>query len=127
MKKAIKIIAGIFLGIILVGAGGLFFMTRGLEEGKMVTIGEVDITGLEDGIYIGEYNSRRWTNKVEVKVQSNEIVEINLTDGFTHKDVMEKVYHRIIKDQSLDIDVVSGATVSSKAYIKAIENALGVE
>jgi len=34
---------------------------------------------------------------------------------------------RVIEAQSTDIDAVSGATVTSKAYLKAIENALGDE
>jgi len=33
----------------------------------------------------------------------------------------------IISHQSNDIDVISGATVTSKAYLKAVENALTVE
>ena len=36
----------------------------------------------------------------------------------------ENIVSRIINRQSLDVDVVSGATISSIAIIKAVENAL---
>ena len=37
------------------------------------------------------------------------------------------VIDEILKSQSLDVDVVSGATNSSKTIMKAIENALSVD
>ena len=43
---------------------------------------------------------------------------------FRVTDVEDELINNVIKNQSLDVDVVSGATVSSKAILKAIENAL---
>ena len=37
---------------------------------------------------------------------------------------VEEVAEAIVEQQSLDVDVVSGATISSKAAVKAVENAL---
>jgi len=36
----------------------------------------------------------------------------------------ETLYDRVIAGQSLHVDTVSGATLTSKAYLQAVENAL---
>lgn len=124
MKKRSKILVGIDLVILLMAGGLMFLLTRGLEEGKNLAIEDVSFAALEDGIYVGEHDAGRWTNKVEVEIRDGKIVSINLLDGYNHKSIMEEIYSRIIEEQTLKVDVVSGGTVSSNAYIKAIENAL---
>jgi len=124
MKKIIKVLAVVVGIFILVGVTGLIFATRGLEEGKAVTIESVNIAELEDGIYEGEYDYKRWENQVEVTVKNGEIIDIQLVDGFKHQEALEKIYDRVLMNQSLSVDTVSGATVSSNAYLKAIESAL---
>ncbi len=39
-------------------------------------------------------------------------------------EVTNTLFDRIIQNQSLDVDIETGATVTSHAYLKAIENAL---
>ena len=34
------------------------------------------------------------------------------------------LYERVIEDQTLQVDTISGATLTSKAYLQAVENAL---
>jgi uncharacterized protein with FMN-binding domain len=34
------------------------------------------------------------------------------------------LYSRVIAQQSLQVDTISGATLTSKAYLQAVENAL---
>ena len=124
MKKWKKITAGIALLVLIMGLALLFFVTRGLDEGKALVINEVDFQSLEDAIYWGEYEAGRWTNSVKVEVSDGEIRSISLIEGFDMKKVKEEIYGKVIENQSLSVDGVSGATVSSKAYLKAIENAL---
>lgn len=124
MKKWKKITGGIALVVLILGLAMLFFVTRGLEEGKALVINEVDIQSLEDAIYWGDYEAGRWTNSVKVEVLEGEIRSISLIEGFDMGNVKEEIYGKVMARQSLDVEVVSGATVSSKAYLKAIENAL---
>lgn len=124
MKTVVKIIAGIALLLILIVGGAVFYFTRGIEEGRDVTIEEVEIAELEDGTYRGRYEFRRWTNEVEVEILDNEISNIILIEGFEQEDLREEIYQRVIDQQSVTVDTVSGATTSSKSYLKAIENAL---
>lgn len=41
-----------------------------------------------------------------------------------YREVNESIISRVVENQSLKVDVVTGATVTSKALLKAIENAL---
>jgi uncharacterized protein with FMN-binding domain len=43
---------------------------------------------------------------------------------FRRPELTEQVVSDVIKSQSLDVDIVSGATVTTRAYLKAMENAL---
>ena len=40
------------------------------------------------------------------------------------QNIHDELTSRIIEQQTLKVDVVTGATVSSKAFLKAVENAL---
>ncbi|MFW5981658.1 MAG: FMN-binding protein, partial [Halanaerobiaceae bacterium] len=89
-------------------------------------ISNVDLSRLEDGIYTGSYEGGRWSNELEVKIKDHQIVGINIIDdlSFSLLEVREEIFQRLQEEQRLDIDVVSGSTLTSKAYIKAVEDAL---
>lgn len=104
----------------------MFYITRGLESGSKVAIGNVDILKLEDGSYNGKYKAGRWTNEVNVIIKNHAITKIELVKDvmIPQPDLKDKVFNEVIENQSLNIHAVSGATVTSKAYLKSIENAL---
>lgn len=126
MKRALKIIAVVVGVFILIGACGIFYLTRGLSSGKKLEIGTVELSNLVDGTYKGKYKSGRWTNEVGVTVKDHKITQIDiLKDVKFHKaESAKELLDRVIARQNTDVDTVSGATVTSKAYLKAIENAL---
>jgi len=125
MKKKLLIAGGIFLAMILVV---FILLTNGLSEGANVQIHGIDLTNVADGDYTGEYNFKRWSETAIVSVRNGEIVEIhadekNMPDIFSDYNIYEEIIGRVIAAQNTTVDAVSGATVSSKALIKAIENA----
>ena len=87
-----------------------------------------DLSGKPDGIYRGEYSITGTPVSValDVLVQNGQITEINITKHSCSPigKQAEKIIPQIIKHQSLEVDVVSGATASSKGILKAVENAL---
>ena len=117
---------GIFIAFVLVAGGGMFYITRGLESGSKVAINDVSILTLKDGYYNGQYKAGRWTNEVNVTIENHKITKIELVKDvmIPQPDLNNKVFNEVVKNQSLSIDIVSGATVTSKAYLKSIENAL---
>jgi len=123
------IIAGLII-LIAVGLGGAIICTSGeRQEGKNLPIAAVDFNNLKDGTYIGEYEggmNKLRTNKVQVIVSSGEVTDIKILE---HKENQKpeftgKLYGGVIKAQSLQVDTISGATITSKAYLKSVENAL---
>lgn len=126
MKKALIIIFSILGVFVLIGAGGIFYMTNGLESGASMPISPVDLAKIDDGTYPGIYNGGRWTNEVEVIVADHQIAQINVlkTVGIETPDVTNAIINSVIQKQNTTVNTVSGATVTSKAYLKAIKNAL---
>lgn len=110
--------------IVIIVGGGLFTATKGLKEGKNVEINNVDMSKLADGTYSGQYSKGRWNSEVEVTVKDNKIEDIKLLSEPLTPDVSKELSKEIIEKQKVKVDVVSGATVSSKAYLKSVENAL---
>lgn len=102
----------------------IFVMTRGIKEGKKLEINSVDISKLENGTYIGKYSKDRWISEVEVIVRGKKIENIKTLSQPLTPDVGDELSKRIIEKQNVNVDVISGATVSSKAYLKSVENAL---
>ena len=126
MKKAMIVILSILGVLIVVGAGGVFYITNGLEAGENLAINPVDLTAIEDGTYAGVYQAGRWSNEVAVSVTDHQIANIAVVKTVTIDDpeLTNTIINNVIKNQSTTVDTVSGATVTSKAYLKSIENAL---
>ena len=119
--KALKIIGIIVAVFILILAGGLFAVTRGLDEMQDLVINEVNPGELPDGEYTGEFDRYRWSNKVTVTIVDGKITEVRPENG---QALELELTERIIASQSLQVDIDTGATVSSKAFLKAVEEAL---
>ena len=126
MKKAMIVILSILGVLIVVGAGGVFYITNGLEAGENLAINPVDLTAIEDGTYAGVYQAGRWSNEVAVSVADHQIANIAVVKTVTIDDpeMTSTIINNVIKNQNTTVEAVSGATVTSKAYLKSIENAL---
>jgi uncharacterized protein with FMN-binding domain len=125
-KKIISVIILLFLLIFLI-CGAVYLKNvadykRAIGE---TTFDEIDIADVSDGIYIGEYDVNFIYAKVEVTVEDGEIVSINILEHRHERGkAAEKVIEKIIEEQKIDVDAVSGATNSSTVIKKAVENAL---
>ena len=123
----------ILIIIAVLGAGGAIgwsFLSKEHIEAKNLTFNAVEFNKLNDGTYIGEYDGGmyKWrVNKVQVIVSSGKVIDIKLlssSDPGEKNTDQTTLYDRIIKAQSLQVDTISGATLTSNAYLKAVENAL---
>jgi len=86
-----------------------------------------DLTKKQDGIFRGTYKVPPVNDvTLDVTIKNHRITEIDIIEHVCSPigKKAEKIIDRIIKKQSLNVDTVSGATSSSKAIIKAVENAL---
>lgn len=115
------VLAILFAGMVWVFAGQL---TKTLNED--IQIGEVDLSKVDDGVYKESYfYNEAMGATVVVTVIDQKIDTIVIQE---HKTGMgrkaEQIVDRVIEEQSLQVDAVSGATGSSKIILKAIENAI---
>jgi uncharacterized protein with FMN-binding domain len=107
---------------------GLFFLffNLGMGEIRKLVIKDVDLSKITDGVFEGKYHKGRWTYDLQVTIKDHKIVAITSTnkrmDMF--KEINAKIAAEMINKQSTKIDVVSGATIFTRAYQKAVENAL---
>lgn len=126
MKTFFKILMSLILLFLLIFVGGIFYLSRGLNEGMNINLNGIDISKLDDGKYAGEYDHGRWTNTLDITVRNNKITEISIKNDvtFSKPGVSEELFDKVIESQNTKIDAISGATVTSKAYLKSIENVL---
>lgn len=84
---------------------------------------------LTDGIYIAEDAGYSPGLKLEVTIQNNLVKRIKIlshyeVDSKYYKDAMEKVPAAILAQQTLDVDMVSGSSLTSVGIIKAVRKAV---
>ncbi len=127
------IIGVIALGVII----GISLSAPGRREVKELTISAVDFGKLRDGTYVGEYTGTKDHSRdtqVEVTITGGKISDIKILKGALDKEGkpaeltggknIEDLFDSVVKSKSLQVDVISGATLTSKAHLKALENAL---
>lgn len=126
-KKKIVLIAIMLL--LLVGlVWGIIYLksvANYKQAVKETTFEEINILNISDGAYIGEYDVNFIYAKVEVTVQNGEITNINILEHRHERGkTAEAIANKIVDEQKIDVDAISGATNSSTVIKKAVENAL---
>lgn len=96
--------------------------------GMEVEKAEIDLSTVADGTYTGTAGGFQPDLTVEVAVSGGKITEItvvshNETDGICD-NAIKNMPGKIIEAQSLEVDAVSGATMTSQGIISAVFNAL---
>lgn len=123
MKKKILIILLCTILFVLIGAS--LYLKRLVNDVNSITVSNLNMANITDGIYVGKYSITPVYVEVEVTVTEHKITNIKIIE---HENGLggkaEKIVDDVISRQSLEVDALSGATVSSKCIIKAIENAL---
>ena len=89
---------------------------------------EKEETKYSSGKYEGVGNGLHGEIKVEVEVKDGIITNINVLEqgenAVLGKSAFEGISAAVIKNNNTDVDIVTGATYSSKGMIEAINNAL---
>jgi len=126
------VIAPIILVMTAVGGGGIGWslLSKEHREAASLPLNAVDFDKLNDGIYHGVYEGGmyKWrANECDVTVLNGKVTDIQLVgskDPGAENTDYEMLYDRVIESQSLQVDTISGATLTSKAYLQCVENAL---
>jgi uncharacterized protein with FMN-binding domain len=125
MKKGLIILGAVIL-VIGIGAG-VFAKTSqdALDKLAKTQITDVDLSEIENGSYGGSYSAFPVSVSVTVTVSDHVItaILINKHDNGQGKPA-EVIVDQVLEAQSLEVDVISGATYSSKVILLAIRDAL---
>ena len=130
----------VILIVVIIAAGilaGLLADAPGRREIAGLTFSEVDFENLRNGKFVGEYKgtkSHLRDTKVEVMVSGGDISDIKIIKGAVDKEgkpsklagdkSISDLFEKVIESQTLQVDVISGATLTSKTHLKALENAM---
>jgi uncharacterized protein with FMN-binding domain len=118
----------VFIIIVVIAAVSAYFIVKiqdDLDYLSQMPIVDVDLSLVEDGEYIGEYNSFPVEVTLEVTVVNHtieSIVIIRHSNG--QGEDAEAIIATVISEQSIDLDAIAGATYSSKVILLAIKDAL---
>lgn len=137
-KKTMLIAILIIVVLIFAGvSGGILVDAPARREIKKLNFGEVDFNDFRDGSYIGEYKgnkSHSRDTKVKVEIKKGKISDITILKGALDKEgnpakltggkSIDDLFDNVVKEQTLQVDVISGATLTSKTHLKALESAL---
>lgn len=82
----------------------------------------------KDGVYYGFGNGHAGKIEVEVSVEKGQIHQIQVLEHKDTKNLASTVFRQLTKlitsTQQLDVDIVSGATSTSKGFIEAVKDSL---
>ncbi|EEG78659.1 FMN-binding protein [Dethiobacter alkaliphilus] len=102
-----------------------FSVWQGIREIQQMEVYDVSLTELADGIYTGRQDTTGIKVEVSVDVSDGRITAIDILEHENGRGSdAEVIVDDVIAAQSLSVDSISGATLSSTVILKAVEEAL---
>jgi len=132
VAKGCAIALLIFVVVVAIGAAiGWSFLAKEHREARSLPLNAVDFDKLKnDGVFHGVYEGGMYGwryNECDVTVKNGRVTAIQLagsTDPGSGNTNHQMLYDRVIQAQSLQVDTISGATLTSKGWLQCVENAL---
>lgn len=129
MSKLKTIILPLIIAILVIGCffGASYFndVNNYKKAVAEISIADIDLSKIPDGVYDGSYDVGMISAEVEVVMSQGVIKTINLIDHKNERgSSAEVITDTIVAQQKLDVDTVSGATNSSQVIKKAVAVAL---
>ena len=125
MKKIVFIGLGVVV-LLMIVFGVLAFININEATQKILSeeIKDISFQEVNDGVYRGAFYSGDLGITVIVTVDNGEIINIDYENHLNGKGTpAESIKEGIIEEQSIIIDDISGATISSRCIKLAIMNA----
>ena len=97
----------------------------GLEELNALTITTPNLQLLADGTYDGSFETFPVKVRTQTTIKDHQIIDVRLLEHRNGKgQSAEELLPKIVETQSLELDVVAGATYSSIIILKSVELSL---
>ncbi|NBC30920.1 MAG: FMN-binding protein [Spirochaetes bacterium] len=115
--------AAILLAAVLLGGCAATDKLAAVDQMTIAT--PDDLTSIEDGTYAGGYDGGFTVVDLTVTVSDGAMEEIELLRHDNGRgEPAEAIIDDVLREQSLEVDTISGATISSKVILKSVERAL---
>ena len=131
MKKIFRVFIVLILFILILVVSCTAMMNKEMEKAKneLMLVEDPDLSKVEDGIYRGKVETMLVKAEVEVSVKNHKIISISIIKHDNGKGKpAEAIIDDIVKDNSTDVELIAGATVSSlvirAAVIDAVTNGI---
>lgn len=128
MKKRRRwpwIILGTLVALAIGAAAFYVYTSDQLNKLSKIEIVDVDLSKINDGTYHGKYGEFPVAVELDVTISDHKLTKIVITkhDNGQGKPA-EAIIDDVIAAQSLEVDVIVGATYSSKTILLALQDAL---
>ena len=131
MKKIFRVIIVLILFILILVVSCTAMMNKEMEKAKneLMLVEDPDLSKVEYGIYRGKVETMLVKAEVEVSVKNHKIISISIIKHENGKGKpAEAIVDAIVKDNSTDVELIAGATMSSlvirAAVIDAVTNGI---
>lgn len=124
-----KVVIACLVPCMILGIGMMIMSEVRHISLRNTPIADIDVQEIADGEYEGESTFGSYTYHVRVTVAGNKIIKIEdlAPRESIYVTYASGVFNKIIDQQTPDVDAITGATTTSKAFMKAVEDALDGE
>ena len=127
MKKIFRVFIVLILFILILVVSCTAMMNKEMEKEKneLMLVEDPDLSKVEDGIYRGKVETMLVKAEVEVSVKNHKIISISIIKHDNGKGKpAEAIIDDIVKDNSTDVELIAGATMSSLVIRAAVIDAV---
>ncbi len=92
---------------------------------RRLQITDIDLTNVADGVYTGAYGKEVLFAKLQVTVAAGQIADIQVLEPSNGLGkAANQMISSVLSAQSLQVDIVTGASATSKLVLRTVEEAL---
>ncbi|NSJ57028.1 FMN-binding protein [Enterocloster clostridioformis] len=120
LKKEISFLITVVITLFV----GFMFIAILLRPQRL-DIKDIDLNAVDNGEYIGICQNKILFAVVKVHIENHEIADIEILEHkSSYMTQAQQIADDVCSKQSLEVDAISGATLTSDTVLKAVENAL---
>ena len=127
MKKIFRVFIVLIFFVLILVVSCTAMMNKEMEKAKneLMLVEDPDLSKVEYGIYRGKVETMLVKAEVEVSVKNHKIISISIIKHENGKGKpAEAIVDAIVKDNSTDVELIAGATMSSLVIRAAVIDAV---
>ena len=127
MKKIFRVFIVLIFFVLILVVSCTAMMNKEMEKAKneLMLVEDPDLSKVEDGTYKGKVETMLVKVELEVSVKNHKIISISIIKHENGKGKpAEAIVDAIVKDNSTDVELIAGATMSSLVIRAAVIDAV---